>query len=453
MKRKKITSAIALLLVLLMVMSLLVSVIPVRAYAVNQSQIDEIQKQKNELSNRVQECQNRIDQLKKEQANVLEQKAALNEQNKAANEQLNLIAEEIALYNDMVEQKEDELEKARDVEQEHLERYRARIRAVEENGGHNILTLILNSSNFAAFLTAMDDMQEIMESDKVLEKKYIEAREQTEDVKEDYEAVLAEYEQKHEELKAQQEELEQQISEAYELLAELEAAIEQAIKEYEAAEAAEQAAAATILNLIRQYNEQLRQEAEANKPKPEGGSYTGNGNGGDSGNSGGNQSDSGNSGSDNSGNSGSSGNSGGGGASGSFIWPVPCSNRVTSRFGYRADPFTGKQKYHNGIDIDGFNNDGNSIVAADGGTVIIAAYDGAYGNYVVIDHGNYTQTLYAHMSGMAVSKGSKVSQGQVIGYLGSTGRSTGTHCHYEVIINGSNVDPAAYYSGLSYWNC
>jgi len=457
MKRKKITSVISMVLVLLIVMSLLLSILPVRAFAIDQSQIDEIQKQKNELSNRVAECQNRIDLLKEEQANVLETKAALDEQNRAANEQLDLINQEIALYNDMVKEKEKELKKAREIEQDHLERYRSRIRAMEENGTHSILTLILNSENFADFLTAMDDMEEIMESDKLLEAKYISAREQTEVVVAEYEAALAEYQLKHEDLKVEQQALEQQISDSYDALAELEAAIEQAIKEYEAAEAAEAAAAATILNMIKQYNEQKRQEALAQQQQqqqqPTGGSYTesagGNSGGESSGNSGGSTESSGNSGGTT-----STPNYSSPGATGSFVWPVPCSTRVTSRFGNRSDPFTGKTRFHSGIDIDGFGNDGNIIVAADGGTVITASNDpGGYGIYVVIDHGNYTQTLYAHMSGLAVSAGQAVSQGQTIGYLGSSGRSTGTHCHYEVIINGNYSDPTAYYSGLSYWNC
>ena len=135
-----------------------------------------------------------------------------------------------------------------------------------------------------------------------------------------------------------------------------------------------------------------------------------------------------------------------------LMWPVPCSTRVTSRFGYRSDPFTGANKYHSGIDIDGFGNDGGAIVASASGTVVTSSYDAGYGNYVIIDHGGM-QTLYAHNSGNAVSVGDHVSQGQTIGYLGATGRATGTHCHFEVFVGGSRVDPAQYFSGISYYNC
>ena len=135
------------------------------------------------------------------------------------------------------------------------------------------------------------------------------------------------------------------------------------------------------------------------------------------------------------------------------MWPVPCSHTVTSRFGYRIHPITGEEKYHSGIDIDGYGNDGGAIVACDNGTVVLAEYNGGYGNCIMIDHGNGMQTLYGHMSGYAVSYGDVVSKGDTIGYLGSTGMSTGTHCHLEVIVNGGRVDPAAYFSGITYYDC
>ena len=94
-----------------------------------------------------------------------------------------------------------------------------------------------------------------------------------------------------------------------------------------------------------------------------------------------------------------------------------------------------------------------ALTAADSGTVITASYSDGYGNYIIIDHGNGMQTLYAHLSGMAVGEGSSVSQGQTIGYVGATGRATGTHLHFEVFVGGSRTDPAGYFGGLSYYNC
>lgn len=434
MRRKRMTAIIALALAVLMVVTLMASLIPMSASAVNQSDIDNLQNQKNEISNRVQDAKARVEALKADKANVLEQKLALEEQGRAAQEQLDLVAQEIALYDGMIEEKAQELEQARTREADQRQRYRARVRAMEESGGYNILALFAGAESFGELLTAIDDMGEIMESDKRLEKEYVAAREETEDIKAEYEQVREEYGEKQDELRVEQARIEEDIQEAQETLNSLESEIQKAIEAYEAAEAEEAAAASTILAMIQQYNEQKRQEA-ANNP------------------SGGGDNGGGNSGGDNGGGNTGGLNPGGASGTGSFIWPVPCSTRVTSRFGNRIDPFTGETRYHSGIDIDGFGNAGNSIVAADGGQVITASYDGGYGNYVVIDNGNSTQTLYAHMSGMAVSKGDWVEQGQVVGYLGDTGRATGVHCHFEVFVNGGRTDPTAYFSGLTYWNC
>ena len=105
-------------------------------------------------------------------------------------------------------------------------------------------------------------------------------------------------------------------------------------------------------------------------------------------------------------------------------------------------------KYHSGLDIGA--QYGAAIVASDGGTVSLAGVNGGYGNCVMIDHGNGMQTLYAHMSSRAVSVGQTVSRGQTIGYVGSTGMSTGPHLHFEMYINGSRIDPQTRYPGVSF---
>ena len=127
---------------------------------------------------------------------------------------------------------------------------------------------------------------------------------------------------------------------------------------------------------------------------------------------------------------------------GYFIWPVY--GNITSYFGYRS--IFGSYSYHGGIDI--ATSYGTPIRAADGGTVVFAGTGTgsywSYGNYVVIDHGNGKQTYYAHCSSLLVSTGDKVYQGQAIARVGSTGRSTGNHCHFEVKINGTSVNPLSY---------
>lgn len=457
MKRNKAISVIAVILAVLMLLSLVVSVIPLSAYADELDELAALRTKKDELTSQVQEIKERILGLQEQKSNVLEQMVALEEQNRLAEEQLEVIDQEIAEYEKMIQAKEEEVEAAKDRENFQLERYRTRVRAMEESGGYNILALVLQSDNFSQLITAIDDMGEIMESDKQVQRDYEAAREETQEVKAQYEAEKSVYEERQTELRGEQAELRSVMDKGEQLLYDLQDEIEAAIAEWENAQAAEEAAAATISNVIASYNarkaseraaeqaaaqqavEQVKQqitsmmqenlEAVAQGYEPiyseqqiqqlaqeaEVGYVAGS-------------------------------------QSSGFIWPLPCSQRVTSRFGNRSDPFTGETRYHSGIDIDGYGNDGAPVIAAASGTVITASYDSAYGNYVIIDHGG-TSTVYAHMSGLAVYEGQTVSQGQEIGYVGSTGRATGTHLHFEVYVGDSRVDPAQYFSGISYYNC
>lgn len=461
MKRKKALSLIAILLAVLMLLSLVVSVIPFSAHADELSELEALRAKKDELSNQVQEIKARIEGLQEQKANVLEQMVALEEQNRLAEEQLAVIDEEIREYERLIQKKSEEVEAAKNRESIQLERYRTRVRAMEESGGYNILAIVLQSDNFSQLITAIDDMGEIMDSDKQLQHDYEAARAETEEIKAQYEAEKAVYEERQQELRGEQAQLHADMEKGEQILYDLQDEIEAAIQEWESAQAAEEAAAATISNVIASYNarkaaqraeeqavaqqavEQARQqimqmmqanmdavaagqdplysEAQIQQLAQEAdvGYVAGNG----------------------------SGN-----GSGGFVWPLPCSQRVTSRFGYRSDPFTGEERYHSGIDIDGYGNDGSPVIAAAAGEVITASYDSAYGNYVIIDHGG-TSTVYAHMSGLAVSEGQTVKQGQEIGYVGSTGRATGTHLHFEVYVGDGRVDPAQYFSGISYYNC
>ena len=122
---------------------------------------------------------------------------------------------------------------------------------------------------------------------------------------------------------------------------------------------------------------------------------------------------------------------------GSFSWP--CTGILTSRFGYRS--LLGST-YHNGIDIG--NSYGTSIYAADGGTVTYSGWMSGYGYLIIIDHGNGYQTYYGHNSSLTVSVGAKVHKGQLIARMGSTGRSTGNHCHFGIKLNGTFVNPLNY---------
>ena len=126
---------------------------------------------------------------------------------------------------------------------------------------------------------------------------------------------------------------------------------------------------------------------------------------------------------------------------GTFIRPVP--GPVTSGFGYRTDPVTHATAFHSGLDLGA--PCGTPIKAAGTGSVITAGFNsGGYGNMTLINHGNGLATLYGHQSSIIVSAGQAVTQGQVIGYVGSTGKSTGCHLHFEVRVSGNPVDPSGY---------
>ena len=134
------------------------------------------------------------------------------------------------------------------------------------------------------------------------------------------------------------------------------------------------------------------------------------------------------------------GSSGNGVGTGTMMWPV--NGPVVSPFGYRIHPILGYRKLHTGMDFAvGY---GTPIQASDSGSVIYATWMGGYGNVIIIDHGRGISTLYAHQSSLAVGTGSVVARGQVVGYVGSTGFSTGPHLHFEVRVNGNPVDPMGY---------
>lgn len=132
---------------------------------------------------------------------------------------------------------------------------------------------------------------------------------------------------------------------------------------------------------------------------------------------------------------------------GTLQWPLPVAGTITSQFGHRVDPITGEVSSHTGTDI--ACAEGTPILAAADGTVTVAnsldSWGGSYGYYIQIDHGGGLETLYAHCSSICVTTDQQVQAGQVIGYVGHTGRATGSHLHLEVHVNGSRTDAMRYF--------
>ena len=419
--KKKTKSLLALILSVVTVLSLVLGALPTRAYAVTQSEIDALKKERDKIAEQKAAQQAIVDELEAQHADVLERKLALDERNAFTLEQMELNEQEIALYDQMIEEKAREVDDARALEEQQLERYRTRVRAMEENGNYGFLALVLNAGSLGELLTAMDDIGEIMESDRRLEDEYIAAREHTEEVKAEYEAYKAELEAKQATLRAEQVELQRQIDEATDLINQLLEDIEGNAEELAKIQAAQDATQKEIDEMVAELERQRREEEERRKQEQANNSGTGGGS--------------------------SSGGSVTG--TGSFGWPCPSCTYITSKFGPRYHPVTGAyQSTHTGLDIGAAS--GATIVAADGGTVTTAGVKGGYGKCVMIDHGNGYYTLYGHMSSIAVSVGQSVSKGATIGYVGSTGVSTGPHLHFEIRQGTTILDPENWFTGLTY---
>lgn len=436
MKKKALVRLIPFVLVLVLVFGLF----PTMALADTQEEIDALRAERLAIAEEHDRKQAIVDELETEKAGVLERKQAMDERNELTRREIESIDKEINLYDDLIRAEAEKLEEALALEEEQLERYRTRVRAMEENGKPDFLALILKSSNLGELLTAIDDASRIMQNDRELEDAYIAARQHTEEVKAEYESVRTDLEGKQDELRQQQAALEKEIEEAIQLIKELEDNIAERSEEVHELLLAEIEVAEKIDKLVAEQERQRREEEErrraaeeAERERESGGST-----GGDSG----------------SGSSGSSGGSTGGGSTvtgtGSWGWPCPGCTYVTSRAGNRWHPIFQEWRYHSGMDIGA--SYGSAIVASDSGTVILAEVNGGYGNCIMIDHGNGYYTLYGHLSGYAVSYGQAVSKGQTIGYVGDTGWATGPHLHFEIRKGSTCLDPEAVagFTGLTY---
>lgn len=401
------------------------------AHAVSQAEIDDLQKKLDALEQQAQEQQDVINDLTSQKARFITRKLALDNKIEINRQMIELIGEQIEIYDEIIAEKQAELDKALEKETAQTELLRSRIRAMEENSTYSYASFIFDSSSVTELLSRIGDVNDIMHYDKTLEEEYMAAREDVESIKKSYEEARHEQELLQKELDTKQAELDAQVEAAYTMIADIETLSDDAQAEYDAIAEEEAKAEETLQEAIRK---RAAEQAKYNQNN-----NSNNGGGGNSGGSGGN--------------SGGGGSSGGGSATSlsNLQWPVPSCTLITSRFGYRVAPTTGASTYHGGLDIGA--GMGASIVAAGAGDVIYADANGGYGNCVMIDHGNGVVTVYAHMSSIGVSYGQYVTAGQYVGAVGSTGVSTGPHCHFEIRINGAQTDPAAYFSGLSYWNC
>ena len=409
MLKKKMKKFFAFAMALVMTMSVMLSCMSVSAFAVTQSEIDALKSQKSQLASQKSSLQSTINSLQGQQNDQIALKNALDEKNAITVKQILNLNEQIELHSQLIEQKTKEVDEAQKVADAQLEKYKVRVRAMEESGRYNYFEVLFGASSIGEFLSLIDDIGDIMRSDKELEDAYRQSVADLKAVKAEYEQAKAEMESSKTELESLKAQQEKDIAEATAVIASLQGDISSNSSLLNQLSAQEKALNADIQQKVAELNRQQQQQQQQ----------------------------------------GNTGNTGSTVGTGNLVWPSYCTY-ITSRQGPRIHPVTGEFKNHGGTDIGA--SYGSAIYAADSGTVVRSAdgWNGGWGNYVMINHGNGMQTLYAHMSSRAVSVGQTVSRGQTIGYVGSTGMSTGPHLHFEMYINGSRVDPQTRYPGVSF---
>ena len=406
MLKKKMKKFFAFAMALVMTMSVMLSCLSVSAFAVTQSEIDALKSQKSQLASQKNSLQSTINSLQGQQNDQIALKNALDEKNAITVKQILNLNEQIELHTQLIEQKTKEVDEAQKVADAQLEKYKVRVRAMEESGRYNYFEVLFGASSIGEFLSLIDDIGDIMRSAKELEDAYRQSVADLKAVKAEYEQAKAEMEDSKTELETLKAQQEKDIAEAASVIASLQGDISSNSSLLSQLSEQEKQLNADIQKKV----DELNKQQEANKGNNGSGSTVGTGN---------------------------------------LVWPSYCTY-ITSRQGPRTHPITGEYRNHGGTDIGA--SYGSAIYAADSGTVVRSAdgWNGGWGNYVMIDHGNGMQTLYAHMSSRAVSVGQTVSRGQTIGYVGSTGMSTGAHLHFEMYINGSRIDPQTRYPGVSF---
>lgn len=414
MQKKLLNPIFSFALAFVMAASLFVGFIPTTASAVTQSEINDLKSQKAALSEQSASYEATISSLKNKKNAQVELKTALDSKLALTNQQIMNLEEQIKLHDALIERKTQEVGEAQVTADEQLEKYKKRVRAMEESGRYNYVEVLFGANSIGEFLSLIDDIGDIMKSDKELEDSYKESVVNLKEAKAEYEEVQTELKQNKVECAQLKDQLQVDITQAAAVITSLQADINENASVLSELDSQESALQSQIQAKVNQLNEQKKAEEEANRNNNNGGSSGGSTTG-----------------------------------TGNLVWPSYCTY-ISSRQGPRVHPITGEYKNHGGTDIAA--SYGSAIYAADSGRVVSSSdgWNGGWGNYVMIDHGNGMQTLYAHMSSRAVSVGQTVSRGQTIGYVGSTGMSTGPHLHFEMYVNGSRIDPQTKYPGMSF---
>ena len=400
---------------------------PVAARSVSEIQADQdaIQSKLDDVNGKISDLQGQIDEEEAYQAELSEQISLYQQQIALMDEQINALEDQIEEKNAEIDTLQVEISSleediaAKQVEiDETYALFKERMVALYQAGETSSLAMLLSSDSFADFVTNVQLMQAVSESDQQLVEKLRTQKEEQQAQKDEKEAAEAEVQAALTQIQQDEEQLV------------LERADQQSARESLEAAYAESKTAMQDLEAMKANYEANREEIEAEEAAVEAelqqlyASMA------------------------SSSSSSSSGSSSSGSSSNvivdtgdlSFRWPLPGYTTVTSGYGARWGTT------HTGIDISGGGCYGSPIVAAESGTVILCQWYSTYGQCIIVDHGGGYSTLYAHMSAYAVSTGDYVTKGQTIGYVGDTGNVTGPHLHFEVRVNGVTQNPLNYVS-------
>lgn len=339
-----------------------------------------------------QELQDKLkDQLKEletKEANALNNKKKIDNDLATAETEVNAATAKIKTINEQIAENQIKYEAAKELVDKHTNLYKKRMRAIYEEGNSTYFEILFESDSVNDFFYRYEMMQEILQYDRQILVQMEEAKKTIETAKKEIEDKKAEEEAEKANLLKQQNIVKQKQTDQQKAIDKIKSEEILLEKDIAAAEAAEKA---------------LRQQIAAQGSNSSTSQYTG----------------------------------------GKFLWPTPSCTWIISPFSSaRPNPVSGIIKAHTGIDIPA--SMGANVLAAEAGTVTYAGWNGGYGYCVVIDHGGGYSTLYGHSSQLLVSSGAKVTRGQVIMKIGSTGNSTGPHLHFEVLINGVPKNPVSY---------
>lgn len=454
-KRKRLVSILAGIMAAIMLLSLVLSLIPTKVSAASsreiKKQIEALKKQNTELEKQIEDVQAQYEENEDEIANMVNQKYAIDQEIVLLYDQIDNINQQLSAYALLIADQQDELDEAQARLDELSEKNKERIRAMEEDGSISYWSVLFKASSFSDLLDRLNMIDEIAAADQRRLKEMSKAAEEVANAQEELVAEKDELQLTKDELDATEAQLSQKQAEAQQILNELIAKGYELENLYDQYELEIQQIEDEIAQKEAEYELQRELEwiaymATYTTPPTDPPATQAPSTGTDNGSSG-----------ETTGGSESSGETKATEAttattpttptqptpSSGESWMVPCSYRqLSSPFGERESPTAGASSNHQGIDLAG--PEGTPIYATKSGTVTVAKSSRSAGNYVTINHGDGYSSIYMHLQYYTVSKNQTVKQGQLIGYMGSTGIVTGTHLHFGIIKNGSYVNPANY---------